>query len=112
MPLDAENGKEKHRVMPRLKGVFALRTDAYNEMYGPAERAAIPELIDVIALSLSAPPPYSLPNVILTPPDFGSPGSVRCPLRRVMAVDLQCFSAGKPLQSTVAQELVQHLAML
>jgi hypothetical protein len=70
MPLDAENGKEKHRVMPRFKGVFALRTDAYNEVYGPAERAAIPELIDVIVLPPSVPPPCSFPNVMLMPPDI------------------------------------------
>ena len=35
--------------MPRLKGLFALRHSAYNEIYGPAERVAIAELIDVIA---------------------------------------------------------------
>jgi hypothetical protein len=88
--------------MPRLKGVFALRTDAYNELYGPAERAAISELIDVIALPPSAPPPYSLPGIMLTPLDIGFLSSVRRPLRRVLVVDLQCFSAGKSLQSTVA----------
>jgi hypothetical protein len=88
--------------MPRLKGVFALRTDAYNEMYGPAERAAISESIDVIALSPSAPPPCSLPNVMLTPSDTSFIGSVRRLLRRVMVADLQCFRTGKPRQSTVA----------
>lgn len=82
--------------MPRLKGVFALRIDAYNEMYGPAARAAIPKLFDVIALLPSAPPPYSLPNVMLTPSDTDSPGSVLRLLRRVMVVGLQCFLAGKP----------------
>ncbi len=88
--------------MPRFKGVFALRTDASDEMYGPAERAAIPELIAVIASSPSAPPPCSLLNVLLMPSDTGSPGSVRRLRRRVMVTNWQCFNTGKPRSSTVA----------
>jgi phosphoglycerate dehydrogenase-like enzyme len=35
--------------MPRIKGIFLLRSNAYAEVYGPEERAMIDELIDVIA---------------------------------------------------------------
>src|SRR5690348_15220564 len=35
--------------MPRLKGLFILRPGAYDEIYGPAERAAIAELVEMVA---------------------------------------------------------------
>jgi phosphoglycerate dehydrogenase-like enzyme len=35
--------------MPRLKGLFVLRPDAYNAIYGPAERAAIARQVDMVA---------------------------------------------------------------
>lgn len=35
--------------MPRPKGLFVLSPSAYDEIYGPEERAAIAQLIDVVA---------------------------------------------------------------
>ncbi|MBV9613945.1 MAG: hydroxyacid dehydrogenase [Ktedonobacteraceae bacterium] len=35
--------------MPRLKGLFVLRPDAYDAIYGPAQRAAIAEQVDMVA---------------------------------------------------------------
>jgi phosphoglycerate dehydrogenase-like enzyme len=50
--------------MPRLKGLFVLRPDAYDEIYGPAERAAIAELIDVIAPPQTAESIYEQPDML------------------------------------------------
>jgi phosphoglycerate dehydrogenase-like enzyme len=41
--------KGKESTMPRLKGLFILRPDAYNAIYGPIERATIADLVDMIA---------------------------------------------------------------
>ncbi len=35
--------------MPRLKGLFVLRPDAYDSIYGPTERAAIARHVDMVA---------------------------------------------------------------
>ena len=32
-----------------LKGIFILNTDAYDKIYGEPERAAIAELVDIVA---------------------------------------------------------------
>jgi phosphoglycerate dehydrogenase-like enzyme len=50
--------------MPRLKGLFVLRPDAYDEIYGPAERATIAELIDVIAPPQTAESIYEHPAIL------------------------------------------------
>lgn len=47
--------------MPRTKGMFILRSDAYDQIYGPAERSTIDELIDVIA------PPQTAEEVLAHP---------------------------------------------
>jgi phosphoglycerate dehydrogenase-like enzyme len=47
--------------MPRIKGMFILRSDAYDELYGPEERATIDEFIDVIA------PPQTAEGVLAHP---------------------------------------------
>lgn len=47
--------------MPRLKGIFILRSDAYDEIYGLEERAVIDELIDVLA------PPQTAREVLTHP---------------------------------------------
>lgn len=50
--------------MQRLKGLFVLRPDAYNEIYGPADRATIAELIDVIAPPQTAESIYKHPDIL------------------------------------------------
>ena len=47
--------------MPRIKGMFILRPDAYTEVYGPEERAIIAELIDVVA------PPQTAEEILAHP---------------------------------------------
>lgn len=47
--------------MPRIKGMFILRPDAYEGIYGPEERAAIGELIEVIE------PPQTAESVLAHP---------------------------------------------
>lgn len=47
--------------MPRLKGMFILRPDAYAAIYGREERALIEELIDVVA------PPQTAEGVLAHP---------------------------------------------
>ena len=47
--------------MPRIKGMFILRPDAYEGIYGPEERAAIGELIEVID------PPQTAESVLAHP---------------------------------------------
>jgi phosphoglycerate dehydrogenase-like enzyme len=47
--------------MPRLKGIFILHSSAYGEIYGPEERAAIYELIDIVA------PPQTAENILAHP---------------------------------------------
>ncbi len=49
--------------MPRLKGMFILRSNAYDKIYGPEERSAIGELVDIIA------PPQTA-EAILTHPEL------------------------------------------
>ena len=47
--------------MPRIKGMFILRPNAYDEIYGLEERAMIDELIDVIA------PPQTAEDILAHP---------------------------------------------
>lgn len=47
--------------MPRSKGIFILRPDAYTAVYGPGERSLIDELIDVIA------PPQTAEEILAHP---------------------------------------------
>jgi phosphoglycerate dehydrogenase-like enzyme len=47
--------------MPRIKGLFILRPDAYDEIYGHQERTTIGELIDVIA------PPQTSESILAHP---------------------------------------------
>jgi phosphoglycerate dehydrogenase-like enzyme len=47
--------------MPRSKGIFILRPDAYTAVYGPEERALIDELIDVVA------PPQTAEEILAHP---------------------------------------------
>jgi phosphoglycerate dehydrogenase-like enzyme len=58
------SNKEKNVVMPRLKGLFALHPDAYDEIYGPAERTAISKLVDVIAPPQTAESIYKQPDIL------------------------------------------------
>jgi phosphoglycerate dehydrogenase-like enzyme len=55
--------KRQERIvcMPRIKGIFLLRSEAYNEVYGPEARAVIDELIDIIA------PPQTASEVLAHP---------------------------------------------
>lgn len=47
--------------MPRIKGMYILRPDAYAGIYGQEERAAIGELVEIIA------PPHSAEEILIHP---------------------------------------------
>ncbi len=83
-------GKEKKAIMPRLKGLFALRSSAYNEVYGPMERAAISELVDVIAPPQTAESIYRNPDIL-------------------REVDILFSSWGAPLMEATLLEHAPHL---
>jgi hypothetical protein len=69
--------------MPQFKGVFALRADAYNEIYGLAERATLCTVADEIApLWPGSPLSYLPPNIMLTQHIAHSPDPVHCRLGR------------------------------
>lgn len=50
--------------MPRIKGVFILRSDVYPGAYGPEEQAAIDELIDVIASPQTSEEIFAHPEIL------------------------------------------------
>jgi phosphoglycerate dehydrogenase-like enzyme len=85
-----EDDKEKKASMPRLKGIFALHSRAYNEIYGPMERAAISELVDVIA------PPQTAESI------YRNPGILR-------EIDILFSGWGAPLLEEDLLEYASHL---
>jgi len=86
--------------MPQFKCVFALRADAYNEIYGPAERATLCTVADEIApLWPGSPLSYLPPNIMLTQHIARLPDPAHRRLGQVMVAELQHSIA--PLQDVV-----------